>query len=51
MLLEKYQVRGFPTVILLNPQGKEIERDGYQRGGPVKYVEFIKGAIAGDQKK
>jgi len=46
MLLEKFQVQGFPTVLILNPQGKGIARDGYQRGGAVKYVEFIKGVIA-----
>ncbi|MFA6173213.1 MAG: thioredoxin family protein [Kiritimatiellales bacterium] len=51
MLLEKFKVEGFPTVLILNPQGKGIVRDGYQRGGPVKYVEFIKGIIAADQKK
>jgi len=51
MLLEKFKVEGFPTVLILNPQGKGIVRDGYQRGGAAKYVEFIKGAIAGDQKK
>ena len=50
-MLEKFKVQGFPTVIILNPQGKGIVRDGYQRGGAAKYVEFIKGAIAADQKK
>jgi protein disulfide-isomerase len=50
-LLDRYQVQGFPTVLILNPQGKGIARDGYQRGGPAKYVEFIKGVIAADQKK
>ncbi len=51
MLLEKFQVQGFPTVLILNPQGKGIARDGYQRGGPVKYVEFIKGVIAANPVK
>ena len=50
-MLEKFKVQGFPTVIILNPQGKGIVRDGYQRGGAAKYVEVIKGAIAADQKK
>jgi protein disulfide-isomerase len=50
-LLEKFQVQGFPTVLILNPQGRVIKRDGYQPGGPAKYVEFIKGVIAADQKK
>lgn len=51
MLLEKFQVQGFPTVLIMNPQGKGIVRDGYQQGGAAKYVEFIKGVIAADQKK
>ncbi|NOU35902.1 MAG: thioredoxin family protein [Kiritimatiellaceae bacterium] len=51
MLLEKFQVQGFPTVLILNPQGKGIVRDGYQQGGAAKYVEFIKSTIAADQKK
>lgn len=50
-LLEQFKVQGFPTVLILTPQGKGIVRDGYQRGGPAKYVEFIKGVIAADQKK
>jgi uncharacterized protein YyaL (SSP411 family) len=51
MLLEKFQVQGFPMVLILNPQGKGIVRDSYQPGGAAKYVEFIKGVIAADQKK
>ncbi len=50
-LLAKFNVQGFPTVIILNPKGKAVVRDGYQRGGPVKYVEFIKGVIAADKAK
>jgi protein disulfide-isomerase len=50
-LLKKFQIQGFPTVLILNPQGKEIVRDGYQRGGPVNYVTFIKGVIAADTAK
>lgn len=48
-LLAKYQVQGFPTVLILNPQGRAIERDGYQRGGAPNYINFIKTVIANDQ--
>ncbi len=51
MLLERFQVQGFPTVLIFNPQGKGVTRDGYQRGGAAKYVEFIKGVVAADQAK
>ncbi len=50
-LAERYSIQGFPTVLILNPQGKVITRDGYQSGGSAKYVEFIKRVIAADQKK
>jgi protein disulfide-isomerase len=48
-LLKKFGVRGFPTVLILNPQGKVIERDGYQRGGAPNYIDFIKTVIASDR--
>lgn len=50
-LSEKFQVQGFPTVLILNPQGRLVKQTGYQPGGAVKYVEFIKGVVAADQKK
>ncbi len=45
-LLDKYQVQGFPTVLILNPQGKLVKQTGYQPGGAANYVEFIKGVVA-----
>ena len=33
-LAEAYNIEGFPTLVLLNAQGQEIGREGYQRGGP-----------------
>jgi protein disulfide-isomerase len=45
-LAEKYGIRGFPTVLILNPQGEVIERTGYQQGGADAYIEMIKGVIA-----
>ncbi len=47
-LLRRFGVQGFPTVLILNPEGTVIERDGYQRGGAARYVEFIKTVIAND---
>jgi protein disulfide-isomerase len=45
-LSERYNIEGFPTVLILNPQGKVIKRTGYLQGGPLAYVEMIKAAIA-----
>ncbi len=40
-LLDKYKIQGFPTILLLDAQGNEINRTGYQPGGAVKYAEHI----------
>jgi protein disulfide-isomerase len=50
-LLEKFQVQGFPTVLILNPQGKLVKQTGYRPDGAAKYVEFIKGVIAAGTTK
>lgn len=42
ILQQKYGIRGFPTVLLLDAEGKVLGRTGYQAGGPEKYVEHIK---------
>jgi len=51
ILLEKFKVDGFPTVLILNPQGKVIKRTGYLPDGPLAYVEMIKGVIAANTAK
>lgn len=50
-LAEKYSVEGFPTIVLLAPDGKTVGRTGYQPGGAAKYVEHLKGMIAEYEKK
>ena len=52
-LVEKFRVRGFPTVVVLDPKGEEVCRLGYERGGPEKYVEKLDAEIrdAPDVKK
>lgn len=41
-LSDKYNVEGFPTIILTDADGKEIARTGYQEGGAKSYVEHLK---------
>ena len=41
-LVEKYGVRGFPTVLLLDAKGEVVAKTGYQKGGPAKYLEKLK---------
>ncbi len=52
-LVEKFGVRGFPTVIVLDPKGEEVCRLGYEKGGPAKYIEKLDAEIrdAPDVKK
>lgn len=44
-LARAYGITGFPTVVLLNSQGEEIARTGYQYGGSAKYIEHIKNLL------
>lgn len=41
-LAQKYGIQGFPTILLIDGQGKLIAQTGYQPGGAAKYVEHIK---------
>jgi protein disulfide-isomerase len=47
-LAGKYGIRGFPTILLLDADGKVIKQTGYRRGGPEKYVEHLKGILSGE---
>jgi protein disulfide-isomerase len=38
----KYEVQGFPTILLLDKNADEINRTGFQYGGAEKYVAHIK---------
>lgn len=40
-LQKKYEVRGFPTILLMTADGEVYGQTGYQPGGPEKYVEHL----------
>ncbi|MEW6073803.1 MAG: thioredoxin family protein [Planctomycetota bacterium] len=40
-LNEKYGIRGYPTVLLMNVAGEVFAQTGYQEGGPQAYVEHL----------
>ncbi len=44
-LAEKYGIRGFPTVLLINGDGKVIGSTGYKPGGAEKYVAHLKSLL------
>lgn len=41
-LVEKYEIRGFPTALILDADGKTVAQTGYRRGGAAKYVKHLK---------
>jgi thioredoxin-related protein len=42
-LAEKFGIQGFPTLVLLDQQGKEAARNiGYLAGGPDAFIEWAK---------
>jgi len=51
VLMEKYKVQGYPTVFLVDSTGKIILQTGYAQGGPEKYIESLKKALASNSAK
>ena len=44
-LAEKFGIQGFPTLVLLDPQGKEATRNvGYLQGGPEAFIQWVESA-------
>lgn len=44
-LAKQFGIRGYPSIVLLDSEGKPIGKTGYQAGGPEKYVEHLKSLI------
>lgn len=38
---KKYQVRGYPTILLADPEGRPFAKTGYQPGGPEAYLKHL----------
>jgi protein disulfide-isomerase len=45
-LQQKYNIQGYPTVLLLDAEGKVLAQTGYQQGGAAAYVEHVKKLLA-----
>lgn len=50
-LAKKFGIRGYPSVILLSPDGELAGTTGYQEGGAKKYVGQLKEIIAEHKKQ
>lgn len=44
-LAEKYGIQGFPTLIILDSEGKQIGQMGYMRGGPKPFIAQLQKVI------
>lgn len=49
-LLERYGVRGFPTLLMVGEDGEVLFKTGYRRGGAEAYVKHLKEELAAAQK-
>ena len=50
-LMKEYKVEGFPTVLLMDGEGKVFARTGYEPGGAGAYVEHLKKLISTSKNK
>jgi len=41
-LAQRYSVEGFPTIVVLNSEGKQVGLLGYVPGGPNAFIEELK---------
>lgn len=41
-LARKYAVRGFPTIVVLDPQGELVGTTGFRQGSAASYIEHLK---------
>ena len=44
-LCRRYSVDGYPTILLLAPDGRVIGRTGYRKGGAVPYVDHLRSML------
>ncbi len=44
-LARKYEIKGYPTIIVLSPDGKPVGKTGYLQGGPWEYARHLKKII------
>jgi protein disulfide-isomerase len=49
-LSKEYGANGYPTILLVDAEGKKLAETGYKEGGAAKYVEHLKELLAKAKK-
>ena len=50
-LAKEFGIAGYPSIILLDPDGKKLTKTGYKDGGATAYVQHLEGLLADERKK
>ena len=50
-LARKYDIKGYPTIIILSPNGEPVGITGYLQGGPWEYARHLKKIIEDYKEK
>ena len=40
-LVKKYEIKGYPTALVLDGDGKKVGETGYRKGGPAAYAQHL----------
>jgi len=48
---QKFEIQGYPTIVLTDASGEEYARTGYREGGPTPYVEHLNELREGKTKR
>jgi thioredoxin-related protein len=50
-LAKEFGITGYPSILLLDPDGKKLTKTGYQDGGAEAYVQHLESLLADERKK
>lgn len=50
-LMERYNIAAFPTILILDQDGKKQAFTTYRPGGPEKFIEHLNGLLEGNREK
>ena len=50
-LAKEFGITGYPSILLLDPEGKKLTKTGYKDGGAEAYVKHLEGLLSDERKK